>query len=279
MTDQRLRDSLQASLDPVALPDRFQTPERLVQERLKTRRAARWQRTLVAAVAAVALLLVGTATPLGRQAVAAVRAVGQQVVMTRKVTIATPEDAARKLGVADRQPFNILEIKPGDLREIPYAETPGGWRDRQVFRGTTVRELLKQQPGLPLPAYLGPRPGDTAVVVETYFKQNPVAYETRFFMVYSVRLNGQERWVAYDYAPGGSVAPREREMTVYARSTGDVRTETVHVHGRPATAMSVDGGNYWHIDWESTRSRGFVAGNIPLAQLVKMAESVPDLRP
>jgi hypothetical protein len=67
-------------------------------------------------------------------------------------------------------------------------------------------------------------------------------------------------------------------MTVFT-PPAQTMTRAITVNGQEATAVSTDGGKTWSIYWHTAAAQGFVGGRLPLDELVKVAESMPIVKP
>ena len=254
MLEHYLTNELHRVADAVPVPaDLF--PAAL---RLKRAGARRRPWALVAA-AAVALVLLGF-TPLGQKAVVATT----EWVMTHKVKVMTgapPHDT--------------------DLRAIQIGETveEKGRVAREVHRGVAVADL----DGWPLPTYLGPDPAGKAVLTQVYLLEDDNLFSTGLMLDWPVPQLGEHASIAYHLTRGG-ISPRQLEeirsgklnvVELYGLKASQVKQQTVRLKGHEATATLA--GTTWMLDWWHEGGSGHLSGNIPLEELLKVAESLPSL--
>lgn len=277
MTDERLRNALQAELDGIPLPERFQTPSALVARADRPasfpRPLSRWtqRRAWFGAVAAVVCLvtLLGF-SPIGARAA---KVVSEKIVSSFSFTQAplTPEP-----GALDRLEA-LKNLKPGDTITFPAVKTADSFSPAQTVRAMTLADLAKEQPAWPLPTYLPPA-SDTVVQVSTYEGDD----DTSAMFSYPVTLeNGQQGSVFYTYMLRAE--PWDEATMQYAATKSShtiaphitVRTQQVTLRGEQVTAHSIDDGKSWDLSWISAWGRGSMSTTLPVAELVRIIESIP----
>lgn len=252
MLERQLTDELHRVADAVPVPDD------LFPAALKLKRAgARRRPWALVAAAAVALVVLGF-TPLGQKAVVATT----EWVMTYTVKVYR--------GVAPHRSV--------DVRAIPVGETVEEQVDRirRVHRGMAVADLTDW----PLPTYLGPDPSDKAVVTEDY-REDGTLIATHLTMDWQVAELGAHKMIGWNVSRG-SIPEQQREdirsgkepgVTIYGAKDLTVTQQTVTFKGHEATATLAN--TTWMLDWWHEGGSGHLYGNIPLEELLKVAESLP----
>lgn len=259
MNEKALSQELHRVADAVPVPDDL-IPADLASRRPRANSRPRW---LGAAVAA-AVLLVFLATPLGARVVTA----AGELIMQYTVKLVRTEQPAQAVPYIDAG-----SVLPGQTvtKELPNAM-------RQVAEGFHLREL---EPGWPLPAYRAPGPDARVVRVSTYREEK--------LQTTGINISWQDGGKTLFYSLTRRVEPLSEAALEQLRSskggqvlyyTNDqkarVEQKSVVLKGQPALATKV--GPNWSLYWYSEDLGGSISGNVELDDLVKIAESLPDLQ-
>ncbi|HWI63379.1 MAG TPA: hypothetical protein VNT75_16200 [Symbiobacteriaceae bacterium] len=253
MSEERLRTIMRDGLESLPLPSRFLESPTVLATARKPHRRYGWFVAATAACLAVTLI----ATPLGARVVRAVA--------TRFVTEMKVENTPLKTEMPEWMK-QLEALKPGDTLEVPQ----NGSALRQVYRAVTFEEAKGTWP---LPTYRAPDP-QTTVLILTATAQHIALQSLQ--LNYVVPLDGTNHKVFYTY----SLLPEEHlqgvpEMTLVGSEPA--LREKVLVKGHEAIAVSTDGGKSWHMAWSTASGQASIQAGLPLQELVKIVESIPNL--
>lgn len=232
------------------------------------RRMPRW-----ATIAAAAAVVLGVGfTPAGQRMVDATT----QWVTSYKVVVG-PETLPVKQGRA----INFADLKTGEI--IEYS---GDGMPKQVVLVTTAADLPQGEPAWPLPTYLPPEPGARALVTDVYDDANANVQATEVQLIWNPTLNGEQKSLSLSVMrikTGVSPAMLDRirkgntpAMRLDGVNPSEVKQQQVTFLGHEATATY--GGGRWTLLWYHAGGSGHLSGNIPLDELLKVAESLPGLK-
>lgn len=268
MTDERLRTALHAELDSLPLPERFSSPSDLVLKAPAPRRRLTWMLSATAAAAALAVVL--GVSPVGASIARAVT--GWFIADVHVRVEPNPSPPPVKLLEA------LQSLQPGQtLREPPE---PSPISHHQVFQAQTFAELQAGSTAWPLPALLPPGPETKVIVSRSYWGERELS--TALQINYNVQLGQKEHWIFYYYSPTSARA-KEPDASlsqagyVVAHDVDDVRKQKITLKGQEGTAVSTDGGKSWRIHWFSAAGLGFMSSDMPLEELVRVVDSIPQL--
>lgn len=100
-------------------------------------------------------------------------------------------------------------------------------------------------------------------------EENALATQTTLLRGYENAAQGQSYYIAcYAIEPEGQVSTFDDEHTTY---------ETIDLNGREATlgtSMNYDGSTSYYLFWESNGIHQSVSGNVPLNELLKIAQNI-----
>jgi hypothetical protein len=253
MNEQALSQELHRVADAAPVPADLFPTGLLARPVTRTRRSG-W--TIAAAVAAVLLLF--ALTPPGRGLVSAAGELIMRVTVRRYKPDPTDMSAKpltwpKEIGHStDRTLNGVKEV----MTRLHIRDWPAEW---------------------PLPTY---NPPDEAAQV---YRTQRLRAETGELLWTSMRVH----WVAAAdtkktlqlsvsrwYGPVSRKQPAEIPFMV--EKGIKVETVTVKVKGQPATAVHI--GESWSIHWGNQTNSGSLSGNVGLEELLKVAESMPDLK-
>jgi hypothetical protein len=214
----------------------------------------------IAVAAAVALVAFGF-SPLGQKVVDATT----QWVMTYTVNV--------HWGQAPSGGVDQRTIQIGQTVEEKHKSG-----SREVHRGVAVADLT----GWSLPTYLAPDPAGTAVLTELYVPNQDEVWATHLMVYYEVP-GFDQGFINYQQSRGGVTARQLDEIRsgklpgaeIYGLKPDHVTQQTVSIKGHEATATLM--GKTWMLQWWHEGGSGHLSSNLPLEELVKVAESLPSL--
>lgn len=100
-------------------------------------------------------------------------------------------------------------------------------------------------------------------------EENALVTQTTLLRGYENAAQGQSYYIAcYAIQPEGQVSTFDDEHTTY---------ETIDLNGREATlgtSMNYDGSTSYYLFWESNGIHQSVSGNVPLNELLKIAQNI-----
>ncbi|HWI62555.1 MAG TPA: hypothetical protein VNT75_11990 [Symbiobacteriaceae bacterium] len=252
MNENELTHELHRVANAVPVPDDLYSPE-LLTRRPKARTRSRWLVAAAAAAALVAFLV----TPLGARAVTA----ASQLIMQYTVKVIKVDKESSPVVSPDTR-----FIQPG---QTLVNEKPG------FYKVVATCFLLKElEEKIPLPAYKGPGPEAKVIREIGYKPQSDIAFYTSLSVQWPV--DGHTLW--YWQVRQESPRPAKPEtIKVYTYSeVPRVEEKAVTLKGQAATAHKV--GKTWSLMWWHEKGGGSIAGDIELDELLKIAESLPELK-
>ncbi|MDF2627700.1 MAG: hypothetical protein K0R39_1531 [Symbiobacteriaceae bacterium] len=251
MNEQALSQELHRVADAAPVPADLFLPGLL--EGLGARPALRRRRSgwLVAAAVAAAVLLIFLVTPPGNRLVSAAGDLVLRITVKREGT----------------------DVPKQDYAPLRWPLAIGESTDQVVNGRKMVLTRMHRQDwpaDLPLPA-LNP-PGDLA----TIYRQQGFDASTGklLFTTWEIHWDGFQ--LSYRRYP----KPRPPETMgggyLVVPANSEVQEETVTLKGQPATAVRA--GELWLIQWQHADGAGLISGRVDLDILVKVAESLPELK-
>lgn len=256
MTEQELSREMHRVADAVRIPDD------LFPSGLLTRRPRRRPGWLVAAAVAAAVTLFAM-TPLGARAVRA----ATEIIMEYTVRLVRTELPSESVPYLDAGSVQVGETI---TRDVPGAP-------KQVATGMLLKDV---PPGWPLPASMAPGPDARAVLMDTYKPGTDTLIQHSLHVWWEVgdgRLYYSIHRRTEPMSADELAQLQKPELTVYTNDHGiRVEQQDVILKGQPTWATKV--GPNWSLYWWHEMGGGSVSGNVPLADLLKVAESLPSLK-
>lgn len=257
MNEQALSQELRRVADAAPVPaDLFPTG---LLERPVTRTTIRGRRPfwmIAAAVAAVLLLFV--LTPPGKGLVSAATDLIMRVTVRRYKPDPTDQSSRpltwpKEIGHStDRTLNGVKEV----MTRLSFRDWPADW---------------------PLPTYSPPDEIAQVYRTQLFRAETGELMSTTMRLLWADAADNTKRYQLSVYTSTRPL-PTKQPAAIPLMVPKDVKVETVtvDVKGQPATAVHF--GDSWSVQWSSQISSGSLSGNVELEELLKVAESMPDLK-
>lgn len=294
ITDEMIRAGLQGEIEKGGPPDDLW---HLVEQELAARRrsASHRRRASFLSVAAAALAAVLTVTYFGPGTVLAaadktIHQVRNWVASNGGVAVGflTPEEAKKARETPPAPSHDYTRMPLGNELAVPSPGVRDGRKPPEhTVQALTVADLASLEPSWPLPTYLAPPP-DQRVGLDRFYDSSGKVTFVSLQTSYPIPGKGPDApqisfhlyrnlWAAGK--SGAAESPEDGQVRghlLVPEMQPTLKTEAVTVKGQPALAWG--DGSEWTVAWSTSYGQGSITAHLPLAEVLKVAESLPALQ-